>query len=370
MVPVTTKILKRCDLVQYRHINSLGGPLFQTDFLIRSRQLKYNTSIMTGSKALQILFKAPVTEDMIKFLTTATLNVIPCGTSEGRYPRYKYPSPLQSPTKGKVRKACEKQWSGLPSLTTFIAKIVRYTNVYTATLLTTVVYLNKLKKVLPKDATGIPSTSHRIFLACLILSAKFHNDSSPLNKHWTEYTDGLFTIQDVNLMERQLLKLFDWNIRVSEHDLHENLSSLLLPIKQDLIRSKRLRNYTSKRKPSFSWTTKDHHNAPIAIPANTQPNIPPTLPPLPKCYDPSYYSIADNVPTAKKPSYIRSLSASSSASTLKYSASYNNCHLPCIKLPSPLEQPHNATWQHAYAGSSSSMQTLAPPNPPTTIYGT
>lgn len=113
----------------------------------------------------------------------------------------------------------QKQKQGLPSLRSFIVKLIDYTNVYTATLIMTLCYLRRLQDKLPPHATGLPSTQHRIFLSCLILSAKNHNDSSPLNKHWTKYTDGLFTLQDVNLMERQLLSLLDWNITVREPEV-------------------------------------------------------------------------------------------------------------------------------------------------------
>ncbi|EDO16908.1 hypothetical protein Kpol_1020p16 [Vanderwaltozyma polyspora DSM 70294] len=167
-------------------------------------------------KALRVLMKSPVTDDMIKFLTNTTLQVLPASL----------PTPPTSPSDSKQQR--------LPSLMTFITKLVRYTNVYTSTLLTTTCYLKKLQRILPKDATGLPSTIHRMFLACLIISAKYHNDSSPLNKHWAEYTDGLFSLEDVNLMEMQLLALLNWDLRINENDLILDLRHLLEPIMRDL----------------------------------------------------------------------------------------------------------------------------------------
>lgn len=118
----------------------------------------------------------------------------------------------------------------LPTLRKFILRLVDYTNVYTETLLMTLCYLHRVQKKLPSHATGLPSTRHRIFLSCLILSAKNHNDSSPLNKHWTKYTDGLFTLQDVNLMERQLLSLLDWDLNIGEDEVISIMKPLLDPI--------------------------------------------------------------------------------------------------------------------------------------------
>ncbi|KAH9201999.1 cyclin-like protein [Zygosaccharomyces rouxii] len=170
-------------------------------------------------KALNILMKSPVTDDMVRFLTNTTLKVLP---------QCNYPTPPGSPN---------KQASKLPSLMSFISRLVRHTNVYTSTLLVTACYLNRLKCILPKDASGLPSTIHRMFLACLILSAKFHNDSSPLNKHWAKYTDGLFSVEDVNLMERQLVQLLNWDLRVTNDDLILDLRYLLEPIVEDIERT-------------------------------------------------------------------------------------------------------------------------------------
>lgn len=170
-------------------------------------------------KALNILMKSPVTDDMIRFLTNTTLKVLP---------QCNYPTPPGSPA---------KYTSKLPSLMSFISRLVRHTNVYTPTLLVTACYLNRLKCILPRDASGLPSTIHRIFLACLILSAKFHNDSSPLNKHWAKYTDGLFSVEDVNLMERQLVQLLNWDLRVTNDDLILDLRYLLEPIVEDIERT-------------------------------------------------------------------------------------------------------------------------------------
>lgn len=177
------------------------------------------------NQALDILMKSPVTDDMIQFLTRKTLQVLPSNSTGNN----SLPTPPGSPIDGETQQR-------LPSLRTFITRLVRYTNVYTPTLLTTVCYLNKLKRILPKDAKGLPSTIHRLFLACLILSAKYNNDSSPLNKHWAKYTDGLFSLEDINLMERQLLQLLNWELRVTKDDLILDLQYLIEPIREHVQR--------------------------------------------------------------------------------------------------------------------------------------
>ncbi|CCH58578.1 hypothetical protein TBLA_0A07890 [Henningerozyma blattae CBS 6284] len=194
-------------------------------------------------QAFNVLMKSPVTDDIIRYVTNCTLKVLPHNNGS------QLPSPPSSPVDGKAPSIPK-----LPSLMTFITRIVRYTNVQVSTLLMTVCYLNKLKKLLPADAVGIPSTIHRLFLACLILSAKFHNDSSPLNVHWANYTNGLFSVKDVNLMERQLLSLLDWNLQLTEHEIILDLQSLLEPIVRDIVVSKHLRAHSHTRSNSRNFT--------------------------------------------------------------------------------------------------------------------
>jgi len=91
-------------------------------------------------------------------------------------------------------------------------------------------------------AKGMRCTVHRIFLASLILAAKNLNDSSPKNKHWARYTavpgyaNFGFSITEVNLMEKQLLFLLDWDMNITEDQLFENLEPFLAPIRGHLIK--------------------------------------------------------------------------------------------------------------------------------------
>lgn len=164
---------------------------------------------------------------MIHKLVVTTLQVIPCHDDKN----------AKVANNGKP----------LPSLMTFINKLVRYTNVYTGTLMTTLVYLDRLKRRLPKTAQGLPCTRHRIFLSCLVLASKFHNDSLPKNTHWANYTDGLFTLKDLNLMERQLLYLLNWDMRVTSDQMCVQLDKFLEPIRTDLVRAAKVKSYMRKQ---------------------------------------------------------------------------------------------------------------------------
>lgn len=221
------------------------------------------TSKTMNRAALDEFVRQPVRSYMIQHLVKQASLVIRCEDPVAAVSQMP-PTPPSTPPQN-------ESTSDLPSLELFIRSLVHKSSVQVPTLMTSLVYLARLQARLPPVAKGMRCTVHRIFLASLILAAKNLNDSSPKNKHWARYTsvkgfEGFgFALAEVNLMERQLLFLLDWDTRVTEDDLFEHFEPFLAPIRFQL----QLEYESSRLNEQRQWYTQESVQVP-QLPARAQ----------------------------------------------------------------------------------------------------
>ena len=178
------------------------------------------------------LIKGPLTPEIATHIAAKCVEVIDCR------PDPALASPPTTPVRGSFGAAAHTQAPAkvadpcdpVPALAAFITLVCDKSHCHLPTLLVTLVYLERLRTRLPKTAKGTHSTRHRVFLATLIVAAKYCNDSSPMNAHWVRYAGATFNQAEVNLMERQLLAILDWDLDVQEPELVAHLAPFLAPL--------------------------------------------------------------------------------------------------------------------------------------------
>lgn len=144
----------------------------------------------------------------------------------------------------------------IPELVYFIEKITFQAGINTRTALVALIYLQRAKACLPRNAViGSYDTRHRLFLGSLLLACKFLRDtewasvSSPTfaqqrlppsqsryhcycysgtstfgplnNRRLSQMCIGLYTLADMNLIERAFLKLIRYNCWVDDQQVHD-----------------------------------------------------------------------------------------------------------------------------------------------------
>lgn len=317
-----------------------------------------------NQKALDQFILTPVSSDMVSYLSQKANAVIRCEHQRPEINKDLPPTPPATPPQDEPRASSQ---TALPSLEEFIQSLVDKSRVQVPTLMSSLVYLARLKERLPPVAKGMRCTVHRIFLASLILAAKNLNDSSPKNKHWARYTavrgyDGFgFSITEVNLMEKQLLFLLDWDLRITNDDLFTHFEPFLAPIRAQQSQPE-LSRRRHVREPSVLQQQRAYYSK-----STTQQLLQPQLPQA----HASTNSLPLPIPTARAPGMKSSYSSTSYLSDLErfsspHAPSKSSTDLPLRSARRPL--PYRSQERSVSPPSADSVPALSRPGTSTDSY--
>ncbi|KAL8330705.1 hypothetical protein RB593_001608 [Gaeumannomyces tritici] len=189
--------------------------------------------------ALKIFLNQPIDDTMISYLATTMFELLPVlslADMQITAPRY------------------------IPPLKEFISSLAARSNLKVSTLMSSLVYLKRIKSLLPPGVKCSPCAAHRLFLASFNLVFKYLNDYTLENSKWANWSVMRagsdifgFSVREVNLMECELLSLLSWNVRITEENLYQEFEIFLNPIKARIRREINYRHitYTVKINPEI-----------------------------------------------------------------------------------------------------------------------
>ncbi|KIK69601.1 hypothetical protein GYMLUDRAFT_66895 [Collybiopsis luxurians FD-317 M1] len=108
----------------------------------------------------------------------------------------------------------------------YIAYAIYRTKLPTGVVFSALALLQRLKSRFP-SAKG--SSGHRLFISAFMIASKVMCDDTYSNKSWSVVAQGMFTVREVNQMEREMCGYLDWELNV-EGDI---LASFQTKVLQD-----------------------------------------------------------------------------------------------------------------------------------------
>jgi Cyclin, N-terminal domain len=105
-----------------------------------------------------------------------------------------------------------------PPLADFILHALRRTQ-YDKEIALAALYL--LKRLHTRYPTTRAMSGHRLFLTAFMLSSKLISDNTYSTKSWYEVGQKLFSIPELNRMEREMIECLDWQVHIPPNELEK-----------------------------------------------------------------------------------------------------------------------------------------------------
>ncbi|KAI9243872.1 cyclin domain-containing protein [Sporodiniella umbellata] len=125
----------------------------------------------------------------------------------------------------------------LPPLYEFIANVFQRSKVPPCVCLVSLIYLQRLKSCLPTHACGELDTPYRLFLAAVLTASKFLSEAGACltSQAMVTMTDYVYTVKDINLMERSFLGLIKYDLFVNTEAIKDYLAIHGKSLEMDLV---------------------------------------------------------------------------------------------------------------------------------------
>lgn len=200
----------------------------------------------------------------------------------------------------------------------FIAYALHRTKLHVSVTFAALVLLQRLKARFP---TARGSSGHRLFISAFMIASKVICDDTYSNKSWSIVAQGMFTLREINQMEREMCNYLDWELTVD----NPILANFMDMVKRDFRGQGPYPTYSlqmvskraAKAAASTSATPMPEPNVTTSpIPMFGQQRHSSTSPPKPtqRPPPPSSYVTPPLTPDTPSPSYSNSTSPASSAS--------------------------------------------------------
>jgi hypothetical protein len=93
----------------------------------------------------------------------------------------------------------------------FIAYALHRTKLHPSVTFAALVLLQRLKARFP---TARGSSGHRLFISAFMIASKVICDDTYSNKSWSIVSQGMFSLREINQMEREMCSYLDWELTV------------------------------------------------------------------------------------------------------------------------------------------------------------
>jgi hypothetical protein len=198
-----------------------------------------------------------------------------------------------------------------PSLAHFVAYTLHRTCYHSSVTFSALYLLSRLKDRFPASHG---SSGHRLYITAMIIASKVIYDRAYWNNSWYTVGQGLFTLHELNQMEREMCSYLDWHLNVAP----EVLSKF-----EEKVRNEYASEFTAAALTPVKWpadlgtAVEPSSKLLVADFVNMDPHLPcfSTLP-SPLCFNPASLSALFFCPESSRSPYSDSISHAPDCQTL------------------------------------------------------